>query len=54
MRNFNMDDIFQDENGAYYFWDEIGESKYGPYPTREKAEEVLEDYCKWLDSFEAK
>ena len=31
-------------DGSWYFWDEIGCDRYGPYPDEETARQKLEDY----------
>ena len=37
------------ENGRYYWWDECGMEKYGPYDTFEEADKSCTAYAKSLD-----
>lgn len=37
-----------EENGQWYFWDETWADRYGPYPTREIAEQKCTEYCRQL------
>ena len=39
-QNFDKDD------DGWYFWDETGCDRYGPYETRELMLETFERYCK--------
>lgn len=32
-------------DGKWYFWDETGADRYGPFNTEELAEEALSTYC---------
>lgn len=32
-------------DGEWYFWDEVGLDKFGPYPTEEIARQELKRYC---------
>ena len=34
-----------EEPDGWYFWDEAGLDKYGPYKDREEARVMLEKYC---------
>ena len=34
-----------EESDGWYFWDEIGQEKYGPYKDKEEARVMLEEYC---------
>ncbi len=42
-----MNSIHEDK--AWYFWDETGAYRYGPFVSKEVAELKLEQYCKLLD-----
>ena len=35
-----------EEIDGWYFWDEIGQEKYGPYKDIEEARNMLDKYCK--------
>ena len=35
-----------EEIDGWYFWDEIGQEKYGPYKNKDQAKTMLNKYCK--------
>jgi hypothetical protein len=35
-----------EETDGWYFWDEAGLDKYGPYRDREEARFMMDEYCK--------
>lgn len=35
-----------EENGKWYFWDEVWVDRYGPYDTEEECKEALDRYCR--------
>tara|TARA_Y100000310_G_scaffold110206_1_gene108641 strand:+ start:218 stop:457 length:240 start_codon:yes stop_codon:yes gene_type:complete len=37
------------ENGRFYWWDEHGLEKYGPYDTLQEAKDSMENYAIGLD-----
>ena len=37
--------IVEEING-WYFWDEVGQEKYGPYKDKDQAKIMLNKYCK--------
>ena len=37
------------ENGRFYWWDEVGLEKYGPYDTIEEARDSIENYTIGLE-----
>ena len=37
------------ENGRFYWYDEHGLERYGPYDTRQEAKDSLENYAIWLN-----
>lgn len=37
-----------EEDGSWYFWDETGVGRYGPYDTEEACRVALEKYAKQL------
>lgn len=42
-----QDPVHQDESdGQWYFWDETWANRYGPYDSRRKAEQRIDDYCR--------
>lgn len=41
--------IFE-QNGKWYFWDETGADKCGPFDTEQIAKEKLQEYCVYLNS----
>ena len=34
-----------EETDGWYFWDEVGSNKYGPYKDIEEARNMLDKYC---------
>ena len=44
-----QDPVFQDDYGAWNFWDETWAYFHGPFETEEKAREALERYSRWSD-----
>lgn len=45
-----MDPIRQHEDdGKWYFANEVWSDEYGPYDTREEADEALTEYCRYLN-----
>lgn len=38
-----------EENGEWYFWDEVWADRYGPYSTEVEAKERLKNYGKSLE-----
>ena len=34
-----------EETDGWYFWDEVGQEKYGPYKDKEEARNMLDKYC---------
>ena len=38
-----------EETNGWYFWDEIGMGRYGPYIDKEEARNMLHRYCKVLN-----
>ena len=43
------DKNIETENGRFYWWDEVGLEKYGPYDTIKEARDSLENYAKSLE-----
>jgi len=43
--DFSPDPVYQDESGAWYFWDETGADRVGPYATQENCRRALHDYA---------
>lgn len=41
-----MSDPIHEENGKWYFWNEVWADRYGPYDSKQKAIEQLKKYCK--------
>ena len=35
-----------EEKDGWYFWDEAGMEKYGPYKDKDQAKTMLNEYCK--------
>ena len=33
------------ESDGWYFWDEVGQDKYGPYKDIEEARSMMDKYC---------
>ena len=58
MRKTRMNDIADDsdrhiveEDDGWYFWDEGGQEKWGPYKGIEEARFMMDEYCKkFLDN----
>lgn len=48
--NESISDPIFERDGKWYHWDEVWAYEYGPYDTRDLAEEALKAYCRWLDS----
>lgn len=46
----NRIDPVHQENGSWYFWDETWAYRYGPYESKEKAREMLENYAVLLST----
>jgi hypothetical protein len=44
-----MDPIHQHEDGKWYFCDETWADELGPYESREEADKMLTEYCRYLD-----
>lgn len=44
-KQVHIDDPVFEENGEWWFWDEIWVDRLGPYPTEEKANKELKRYC---------
>lgn len=38
------------ENGAWWFWDETGADRFGPYPSEISAREALTAYANYLET----
>ena len=47
--NTKLESPFVKENGRYYWWDECGLERYGPYDTFEEADKSCTAYAKSLD-----
>lgn len=45
MEGFYKDPIHQNEDGKWYFWDEVWAFEMGPYDTEEAARTALDEYC---------
>jgi hypothetical protein len=41
-----MSDPIHSDGRGWYFWDETGADRYGPYATREIAKQAMDDYCR--------
>lgn len=44
-----MDPVHQDDDGLWYFWDEIWCDRIGPYDCEYDARVALKSYCVFLD-----
>ena len=44
-----QDPVFQDDYGAWNFWDETWAYFHGPFETEEKAREAWQRYSRWAD-----
>jgi len=40
-----MDNPFK-KNNEWYFYDETQANEYGPYATKEEAQDALDEYCR--------
>lgn len=49
MSEFTPLDPIHEENGQWYFWDEVWCDRLGPYPDRATATSELKRYCEFLD-----
>jgi hypothetical protein len=49
LREVQLASPFVKENGRYYWWDECGLEKYGPYDTFEEADRSCSEYTKQLE-----
>ena len=41
----NNDKHIVEEKDGWYFWDEVGQDKYGPYKDIEEARYMMDKYC---------
>ena len=41
----NNDKHIVEEKDCWYFWDEVGQDKYGPYKDIEEARSMMDKYC---------
>lgn len=48
MRNDKVFDVVHEEDGFWYFWDETGADRMGPYDSQDEARAELVDYCQYL------
>jgi hypothetical protein len=44
-------DPVHSENGKWYFWDETGAYRHGPFSSEQEARSELKMYADWLDSY---
>lgn len=45
---YSPDPVHQNEDGKWYFWNEVWCDEYGPHDTRTACNEALVEYCKRL------
>ena len=56
LRFLKMSDTWHDkyiveESDGWYFWDEVGQEKWGPYKDIEETRSMMDEYCKeFLDT----
>ena len=47
-----IEPVHQIKDGTWWFWDEMGLGRFGPFEDEKTARTVLGYYCHWLDTGE--